>query len=96
MPRWASRIILEVVNVRIERLQDISEEDAIAEGGVYTDNGLNKWRNKNPGWSHRGHTDKDKCLASAKSSFGNLWESINGQDSWDENPWVWVVEFKKL
>ena len=75
MPRWASRITLEVTGVRVERLQDISEEDAKAEGvdPCREDHQLN--------WLHR-------C------AFEHLWEQINGEDSWRENPWVWVVEFK--
>lgn len=83
MPRWASRITLEVVSVRVERLQDISEEDAKAEGiellnGRYTFNA----------GAHESHT--------AVESFRALWESINGPGSWDSNPWLWVVEFKRI
>lgn len=94
MPRWASRLTLEIVSVRVERLQDISEADAIAEGGVYTDTGKNRWGQQANGWSHRGNTTADTCLLTAKFSFWNLWDSINGSGSWDANPWVWVVEFK--
>lgn len=96
MPRWASRLTLEIVSVRVERLQDISEEDAIAEGGVYTDTGNNRWGQRANGWSHRGNTTADTCLLTAKFSFWNLWDSINGPGSWDANPWVWVVEFKQV
>lgn len=46
-----------------------------------------------PGWSWRKTTHQDQCLGSAKSAFSNLWMSINGPDSWEENPWVWCVEF---
>jgi len=95
MPRSASRIDLEITGIRIERLQDINEEDAIAEGATYTDNGRDKYGQKLDGWSHTGETEKDKCLLSARSSFGNLWESINGEGSWYFNPFVWVVEFRK-
>lgn len=79
MPRWASRITLEVTGVRVERLNDISEADAIAEG-----------------------CDVDLLARPeltgtvAKICFRHLWESINGPDSWDANPWVWVVEFKQV
>jgi hypothetical protein len=109
MPRWASRITLEITNVRVERLQDISEADAIAEGGQWTDNGPRKWLKPgiafedaykingwNEGWSHIGETDQYKCLSSAKMSYANLWESINGTGSWDADPWVWVLEFKRV
>lgn len=109
MPRLASRINLEITGIRIERLQDISEEDAISEGAQWTDNGRRAWAKENAtfeelnpvngweeGWSHTGETDKSKCLSSARNSYGNLWESINGKGSWDLNPFVWVVEFKVI
>ena len=92
MPRWASRITLEVTGVRVERLQDISEADAIAEGieqmpCEVPDTKL--WRNYTPdnGWTPR--------VAMPQNSYRSLWESINGQGSWDANPWVWVVEFRR-
>lgn len=100
MPRWASRITLEITDVRAERLNDISEEDAIAEGvepncglldhtnckdhfGEWLMYPLEKYEGGEPAYS-------------AKESFSTLWESINGEGSWDANPWVWVVEFKRL
>lgn len=76
MPRWASRILLEITNVRVERLQEISDEDSLDEGIYPTSTGL-----------YRG---------SAISQYKKLWESINGQGSWDLNPWAWVIEFKVL
>lgn len=79
MPRWASRILLEVTGVRVERLQDISEDDALAEGVTF----------KNP--VKPGHASR-----MGREAFAELWESINGPDSWEENPWVWVVEFKQV
>ncbi|ALQ51868.1 hypothetical protein [Nitrosomonas ureae] len=86
MPRWASRILLEITNVRVERLQDISEDDAIAEGcepyGVRTPD------TPMAPSEFEGH--------SAIQDFSCLWESINGQGSWDLNPWVWVLEFKRI
>lgn len=82
MPRWASRILLEVIAVRVERLQDISEADALAEGiESYALNGK------------AGITGELNLPA---GYFRYLWESINGPDSWDLNPWVWVVEFRRL
>lgn len=86
MPRAASRILLEVVSVRVERLQDISEADAIAEGIEKTPSGL---------WSLYGQAEVDGTY-SPRASYRALWESINGAGSWDANPWVWVVEFKQL
>lgn len=107
MPKEACRLFLKVTDVRVERLQDISEADAIAEGGIFTDNGIcaswpqntSKEQAKatgglNAGWSHIGETLPDKCLRSARSSFGNLWEKINGPESWEANPWVWVITFE--
>jgi hypothetical protein len=76
MPRWASRITLEITGVRAERLNDISEEDAIAEGVDTTCDELGRFV---PSVSYR-----------------NLWESINGPGSWAANPWVWVVEFRRI
>ncbi|EPG3317668.1 hypothetical protein L4Q78_005940 [Pseudomonas aeruginosa] len=79
MPRWACRILLEITAVRVERLQDISNDQAIAEGidthpmGFYG-NG---------------------CIT-AGGAFLELWESINGDGRWADNPWVWVIEFKRV
>ena len=80
--REYSRITLEIVSVRVERLKDISENDAYAEG-ISTDSRLEPMR---AGASFR----------SAKLAYKSLWESINGKGSWAKNPWVWVIEFKKL
>ncbi len=87
MPRWASRITLEVTGVRVERLQDISEEDAVAEGLEPRD-----WCG--PSQFHLANG----CTVYGQSvhCFKKLWESINGLNSWDANPWVWVVEFRRL
>lgn len=77
MPRWASRITLEVTGVRVERLQDISEADAVAEGCA------SKGAEESP------------AIDQARTDFQELWTSINGPDSWEANPWVWVVEFRR-
>lgn len=66
MPRWASRITLEITGVRVERLGEISESDARAEG------------------------------VQSVAEFKELWASINGPGSWEANPWVWVVEFRRI
>ena len=76
--REYSRILLEITNIRVERLQDISDEDALAEG-VSSDMGI-RWQSGDD---------------TPRGMFGELWESINGPGSWEANPWVWVIEFKK-
>lgn len=93
MPRWASRITLEITSVRVERLWEVSEADAVSEGvGSITvsDGGESRWVNYNQPES------KGCSFGDARSSYRSLWEEINGQGSWDLNPWVWVVEFKRL
>lgn len=92
MPRWASRITLEITDVRVEQLQDISEDDARSEGcnaPLYVTDSRGRWG------PPRGET-LSSAFPSAKHWFSSLWESINGAGSWSANPWVWVVEFKKL
>jgi hypothetical protein len=87
MPRWASRINLEVVNVRAERLWDITEEDAKAEGVEMVGKrfkGLMKVHGE------------DYNPALAKTAYSQLWTVINGKGSWEANPWVWVVEFRHI
>ena len=96
MPRAASRILLEITGVRVERLHDISEQDAIAEGigfdvidqAIFFKNYMSK--------SH--FADDDFCnlddTNAPKKSYFSLWESINGRESLDANPWVWVITFK--
>ncbi len=79
MPRNISRIDLEIIGVRVERLQDISEADCAKEGAPFSYSGFAPedapdWR----GW------------------YRDLWESINGPGSWDQNPWVWVIEFRRV
>ena len=92
MPRWASRITLEVTSVRVERLQDISEADAIAEGidQIGGATSCTPWKNYGlkPGAPHAMN------CSSPITSYSTLWASINGLGSWDLNPWVWVIEFK--
>lgn len=91
MPRWASRITLEVTGVRVERLQDISEADAIAEG-VKPDAGCRP--DDDAAGFHRIGTVRDDSFPIAR--YGALWERINGPGSWDANPWVWIVQFRKV
>lgn len=85
MPRWACRILLEITGVRVERLNDISRDDAMAEGIVYQHDG---------GFGLADSTHYN--FADPRFSYQSLWESINGAGSWDANPWVWVVEFKRV
>jgi hypothetical protein len=72
MPRWASRLLLEITDVRVEQLNDISEKDARSEG-------------------ISGSSARD-----VKEAYAALWRSIYGSDSWQANPWVWVIEFKRI
>lgn len=86
MPRWASRILLETTDVRVERLNAISEHDAQAEGVAKLRGGF--WQHYQPGWTQH--------QLSARGSFVTLWKSIYGEESWNSNPWVWVIEFKRI
>lgn len=88
MPRWASRITLEIVSVRVERLQDISEADAMAEGCTKNHNGYF--------WGGPHAVSSLKQMPTATGAYRDLWKSINGPSSWDANPWVWVVEFRRV
>jgi hypothetical protein len=97
MTRWASRITLEIESVRVERLQDISEEDALAEGirQFTKDGSLVKFWLCDPceGELKAAWTDLPRTAVGA---YRALWESINGPGSWDKNPWVWAITFKVL
>lgn len=114
MPRWASRILLEITDVRVEKLQDITEEDAIKEGmpgcmpgeypiaPVYCPNcqGQGTCGALHPVSLGYMEIDCPYC-DTARKRFINLWDSINGRGrkpgkAWDDNPWVWVVEFRRV
>ncbi|OWY32493.1 hypothetical protein [Herbaspirillum aquaticum] len=83
MPRWACRILLQVTGVRVERLQDISQADAYAEGAM--------------SWAQEQEPPiKDLNGGDDRIAFMALWESIEGAGSWDANPWVWVIEFRRI
>ncbi|WP_135721369.1 hypothetical protein [Klebsiella pneumoniae] len=87
MPRWASRILLEITGVRVERLNAISEEDARAEGII------------DGGCLNCGEPEPCGCAnpePDATDAFAYLWQSIYGQENWNANPWVWVIEFKRV
>lgn len=111
MPRWASRILLEITDVRVERLQDITEEQARAEGCFFTDygqqcfHGATGWKDvgdcpakvghqQRNGWAWDKTTSHEQCLFTPRFAFANLWNATGGD--WDANPWVWVVEFKRV
>lgn len=87
MPRWASRILLEITDVRVERLNAISEEDARAEGII------------DGGCLNCGEPEPCGCAnpePDATDAFAYLWQSIYGQDNWNANPWVWVIYFERI
>lgn len=79
MPRWASRITLEITGVRVERLNSMTEKGALAEGCLGGHDSI-------PGYQYS---------ATPHEHFHHVWQSIYGADSWQANPWVWVIEFKR-
>lgn len=87
MPKEACRIWLEITSVKIERLMKISQKEAISEGiepcGTH-------------GYKNYLSNEPMDCFVIPCNSFISLWESINGKDSWLQNPWVWVIEFKQI
>lgn len=91
MPKAACRIFLEITEVRVERLKDISTNDAIAEG-------INKLVDQD-GWIVYHHTfnppDSER-FGNAIAAYKNLWNSINGANSWQANPFVWAITFKRI
>lgn len=93
MPRWASRILLEITDVRVERVQDISEKDAIAEGADHE--------------TSMSLMDAEELQIMASVNilspnsfhrivFQYIWDQIYGPEAWDRNDWVWVIEFKRI
>ena len=90
MPRWASRITLKVTGVKVERLRDISEADAKAEG-IY-------WSERFEGWTSGAGADEscDFHTRLPERSFEKLWERIHGDGSWDANPWVAAISFERV
>lgn len=89
MPRWACRLLLDVTAVRVERLHDIAEEDARAEGVGMRE--LHDW----PGSSDRYYGDEGGA-ANYRRSFALLWGQINGVESWQANPWCWCITFRRV
>lgn len=83
MPRWASRILLEITEIRVERVQEITHDDCIREG----------IRPSIPDWHFE---DLSRYVFYVKDMFRILWNSIHGTDAWERNDWVWVVSFKRV
>lgn len=110
LPAWASRDTLEITGIRVERLHDISKEDAIAEGvgshnmGKYVPNSMlpmpPAWyaAPESEQWTEKWHPEgcPEMVANSTMRNFINVWENINGCESWLLNPFVWVVEFKRF
>ena len=91
MPRWASRIQLEIVDVRVEQVQDISERDMVAEGIALKDSDYE--------WNRRDRYSQEQFFGlNLAQHWIDLWNSINEKRGygWDVNPWVWVVEFRMI
>lgn len=88
MPRVACRLMLEITGVRVERLNEISEQDAKSEGIEPVRNIWKLYGERQPGTA--------EATGQPRKSFMSLWESINGPASWAANPWVWVVKFKRI
>jgi hypothetical protein len=88
MPRWASRITLEITDVRVQRLQEISAEDCISEGLIpFTKGAVPAWR----------AADGEHCnYIRPRDAYRDLWKSTYGPGSWDANPWLWAISFKVL
>ncbi|MEX7117023.1 hypothetical protein AB2C39_37835, partial [Pseudomonas aeruginosa] len=86
MPRWASRILLEITAVRVERLQDISDDQAEAEGVEGPENitNVDVWDGA--------ERELFNAMNQPRARFRRLWSDINGSESWDSNPWVWCIE----
>lgn len=94
MPRWASRLTLELTSVRVERVQAISEADAIAEG-------VGHEFVMNAGWPDYRHIENGVCTLTQdtpEASFGTAWDSMHAKSvfAWDRNPWVWVLTFRRV
>ncbi|QHD48452.1 hypothetical protein [Vreelandella aquamarina] len=96
MPRWAARLVFDVVNVRLERLQDISEQDARKEG-VFKEK--HDWRESEfylPHVAYRSVKGARYRYSDSRHAFQELWESINGSDSWKANPPVWIYDLQPV
>lgn len=82
MPKEACRLFLRIRNIKVERVQDISEEDATMEGAPFQNNAISY--------------DGEHYKGSYKNGFKTLWQSINGKESWERNPFVWCISFERI
>lgn len=96
MRRIDSRITLEITSVRVERLQDISEADAMAEGIVECPIPADDEGPRRIGYMVGPDDGKSGLAVTAANAYRELWEQINGPDSWAANPWVWAIEFRRV
>jgi hypothetical protein len=99
MPREAARLFLSIKSVRVERLQEISREDCIKEGIDYRITDFEKGYNLRGSWydyERKTFNPLPSGKISPSMSFMSLWRSINGPESWEANPWVWLVEFERI
>ena len=99
MPKEACRIFLRITNVRVERLQDITREDCIKEGIGYLETDGEKFYQLGGSWydyERKTFNPLSSGKISPSMSFKSLWRSINGEQSWNDNPWVWVIEFERV
>jgi len=96
MPRWACRLVLEITDVRVERLQD-GDGDLDSESR-YLAEGIHRIHHGDGAYYYSAFRDEPhpQNWTHADSAWRELWTSINGQASWDANPWVWVVHFKRI
>lgn len=104
MPRWASRTNLIPIQARLMHLQDITDEDAIAEGVTFTNYGRDQYREQRAGWHYGPSNNDEECLRGPRDAFANAWNCIHtgpnwnlkpGPSPWDQNPWVWAYTFRK-
>lgn len=94
MPKKACRLFLEITGVRVERLHEITESDAVAEG-INPVQSFDSGAGISERQLYENYCDYGYTELLPKDSFMSLWYKINGEESWNANPWVWVVEFKK-
>jgi hypothetical protein len=99
MPKEACRMFLLLKEVKVERLQDIKRDDCIAEGIAYQHNDFQKWYGQEGNWydyERKTFAPLPSGKISPSMSFMSLWKSINGEDSWQQNPWLWVLKYEVL
>jgi hypothetical protein len=87
MPRWASRIQLQIISVTVERVQSITDAEGLAEGVRHASLGDTVWS---------GFMGVPRATCPGRTAFALLWMDINGVDAWNSDPWVWAVEFKRV